>query len=500
MKSYIIRHKVPFALFLILILGAFFRLTYFKSKPPGLFVDEAMYGVDALKALHTGQYAWFYPANFGREGLFINIQAFFLHITQSREPWVLHIQGTIANMVTILGMYFLGKEVAFHLKIKRPIFYALICSLLIAVNLSQVILSRVGFSALLAPLFWVWSYMFLFRSLRTKSVISSLMAGLLFGVGLHSYLAFRLAPLCLIPLIPLLWIKGMWKIALTFIIGACITAAPLVLYFIAHPEYIAARTGAISVFSVSYGPLLILVNILAIPLMLLFFGDFNWRHNVSGQPALLFPLALFFLIAVVYCWNQRKRWTHTWLVWSFFVGFLPMIFSLTANGIPHTLRSILATPPMFLLVALGWVQVDQWVREKGLFKEVSVQKAHYVLALFLALSTSAAFFGTWIHQDALGPMSFDGNAINNAVTAYKKLPPHSKTYMVVPHWDGREESLPVGVQSFAFQTYTLLPEERQEHNLSIVSAFPPETENNAAIFTYNAQEWVVKYCGSSCEK
>ena len=73
--------KNIFLIMAILIIASFFRFYNLSTMPPGLYPDEAMNGNNALQALRTappaGGFKVFYPENAGREGLFINIQAFF---------------------------------------------------------------------------------------------------------------------------------------------------------------------------------------------------------------------------------------------------------------------------------------------------------------------------------------------------------------------------------------------------------------------------------------
>ena len=107
----------------ILIIAAFFRLYNLKEFPPGLYPDEAMNGNNALEALSSGHilkslmtfgnsgegFKVFYPENNGREGLFINIQAISVAIF-GNFPWALRLVSAIFGILTVLGVYFLAKE------------------------------------------------------------------------------------------------------------------------------------------------------------------------------------------------------------------------------------------------------------------------------------------------------------------------------------------------------------------------------------------------------
>ena len=108
------KYRTLFVLLLILILASFFRFYNLKSAPPGLYPDEAMNGNNALEAIKTGKYKIFYPENNGREGLFINIQAGFLKLflpnSNLPQPWMLRIPSAIFGVLTVLGLFFLTRE------------------------------------------------------------------------------------------------------------------------------------------------------------------------------------------------------------------------------------------------------------------------------------------------------------------------------------------------------------------------------------------------------
>src|SRR3989344_2129322 len=96
-------------LLVVLIIAGGLRVANLTSVPPGLYPDEAMNGSNALEALSTGEFKIFYPENNGREGLFINIQAMFV-ATLGNEPWALRLPSAIFGMFTVLGLYFLTRE------------------------------------------------------------------------------------------------------------------------------------------------------------------------------------------------------------------------------------------------------------------------------------------------------------------------------------------------------------------------------------------------------
>ena len=211
-------------LFAILVLAAFFRLYQITTIPPGLFSDEAVNGINALEAIETappaGEYKVFYPENNGREGLFINIQALSVQIF-GNKPWALRGVSAMFGIFTVLGLYFLTKE----LFKKESV--ALFASFFLATSYWHINFSRIGFRAIMAPFFLVWGLWLLWRlipkenhedefpdslaqrlhsqqhiEMHRKKIISSsavFLAGIVFGLGFHSYIAYRVMPILLLP-------------------------------------------------------------------------------------------------------------------------------------------------------------------------------------------------------------------------------------------------------------------------------------------------------------
>src|SRR3989344_5967513 len=225
------RKRTVLLLVVIVIIATFLRLYHITTTPPGLYPDEAMNGSNAQEAIATGNYKVFYPENNGREGLFMNIQAMSLMAFGVNEPWALRFPSAIFGIFTVLGLYFLtrelfGKEVG------------LLATFLLATSFWHIMFSRIGFRAIMAPFFITWALYFLLKSFNrarsksqitgTKSQTSSsqvghpegktrristrffavlrmtsvrsgawcfpAIGGLLFGLGMYSYIAYRVTP------------------------------------------------------------------------------------------------------------------------------------------------------------------------------------------------------------------------------------------------------------------------------------------------------------------
>src|SRR3972149_2597374 len=196
----------------ILFLAVFFRFFLLGSIPPGLYPDVAMNGMDAIHTNETGDYKIFYPANNGREGLFINMDAFVLKAFGT-GLWQLRFAGALIGVFTVLGIYFLGKEM-----FNRNV--GIFSSLFIATSFWAVNFSRIGFRAIMVPLILVWGSYFLFkafnknktsvlfersrelpartsrfallfRRIKNNSYLYYILSGFVFGLGFHTYIAYK---------------------------------------------------------------------------------------------------------------------------------------------------------------------------------------------------------------------------------------------------------------------------------------------------------------------
>src|SRR5258708_2904272 len=215
----------------VLMLAIFFRTYRLAAVPPGLYPDEALNGTDALRAIGTGQWSVFYPENGGREGLFINLQGLALKWTGAREPWVLRSVSAIFGVLTVLGIYLLGAEM-FGAGI------ALVAAFLAATGFWPVNFSRIGFRAISAPFWLTWALYFLLladrktriRAAFWKVAVISAAGGACFGLGFHSYIAYRVSPSLIFGVMAWLgWrsreeLKNLAIVPVTYLIAAALPA------------------------------------------------------------------------------------------------------------------------------------------------------------------------------------------------------------------------------------------------------------------------------------
>lgn len=411
----------------IVVIAMFFRFYQLDSIPPGLWPDEAANGVDALKALDENDFKIFYPANNGREGLFINLQAISIKLLGA-TPFALRVVSAIFGTLTVIGLYFLAKQL-FNRRI------AAIAGFFMAISFWHVNFSRIGFRAIMLPFILVWDFYFLWRGLRKGKLREFFIAGLIGGAGFYTYFSFRIAPLIVLILFWNYWsylkkdfshakyeqakirlLKGFALMMLTVII----TALPLLFYFYTHPGDFLKREGRpISVFAQEQPLKELGISVVRTLGMFNFSGDYNQRHNIPGWPELSLPIGILFAVGFLrelVHWLSKKHlpansprpwfWQagghfstiHTFLFSWFFIMLLPGFLSTEA---PHALRTIGVVPVVMIFAAQGfWWLINLIYRyhrltdahfytDKSIYKKESRFFVGLTIVIFLA---SLGFF------------------------------------------------------------------------------------------------------------
>jgi len=505
---------IVYFLFTILIIASFFRLYNITQTPPGLYPDEAMNGTNAQEALSTtppaGGFKVFYPENNGREGLFINIQALSV-MTFGNQPWALRGVSAIFGIFTVLGIYFLTKKLFENYKFSDSHdskLIALLSAFLIATNFWHINFSRIGFRAIMAPFFLTWGIYFLLKLLNSLENNLKLniryyglviIGGLVYGLGFHSYIAYRATPAIIIFTAFLYWLKNkdlsirkrILLVTSGYLLVAFITFAPLGYYFAKHPADFMGRTTQVSVFK-SPTPLKDLsLNIIKTAGMFNFSGDQNWRHNYSGNPELFWPVGIMFLVGIFFAIKNiytnlvnkilRKAQNDTYsshpessegfphfpfyvlLSWIFTAA-LPVVIS--NEGIPHALRSILMIPPVIILAGFGGILIYEKIiaffpNHKNIFLYT-----FYIILFTIFSFAYASYFIKWAHNP-----NTDGAFAKNYVdmgNQLNSLPKEMPKYVIIEAGGGDVRGLPMPTQTIMFITDTFTPEKQKEKNIFYV--------------------------------
>jgi len=504
------RGKEKWILIVILFIAFIFRFQHIQSIPSGLYPDEAMNGNNALEALETGDFKIFYPENNGREGLFINIQALSLKVFGA-EPWALRIVSAIFGFLTVLGLYFLAR-ILFNWQI------ASLASFYLAISFWHVNFSRIGFRAIMIPFLMVWGFYFLWHGLKDFRFGDFALSGVFFGLGLHTYIAFRFVPFIVMLLLLAYWLsikrdynhekylhlrnEFIRRFAL-FFLAAFLVALPLLFYFWQNPTDFLGRGGQVSIFETEE-PIKNFLKSLGLTLASFnFTGDFNWRHNFSGEPLLFWPVGVFFVIGLLKSISKmfkkiRKHGhpatSHILLLSWFFIMLAPSF--LTWEGIPHALRSIGVLPVVMIFAAEGtwWFfeTLIHWYREKDIHPlESPYQKEHearfivgvalIILMLAIGIAEYDKYFNKWAKRpEVQGAFTADFVELGRQIN---QLPKELPKYVLVNASETLVNGIPMPAQTVMFITETYTEKKQKEKNLFYI--LPDEkrfiTEKNAII-------------------
>lgn len=500
------RTKTILLVILILALAIFFRTWHLNSIPPGLYPDEAMNGTNALQAIKTGDYKIYYPENNGREGFFINLQALSLKIF-GVHIWSLILVSVLIGIFTVLGTYFLTKELFQSTDI------ALLAMFFIAVSFWHINFSRIGFRAIMTPFCLVWCFYFLFKTMNLPadkknrnwlSLFYLVLSGIFLGLGFHTYIAFRMAVIILIvPLITILvrffkeyklsgkfwetfFKKGFWQYKI-WILAAILVALPIGLYFLHNPQDFIGRASGVSVFNKENPIKAVIESTVKTLGMFNVVGDKNWRHNYAGSPQLFWPVGILFLIGIILSIKKLKRGAYIFLLVWFGAMLLPAI--LTAEGLPHALRTIGAIPVCYIFAALGADIVYKFLSKFEHLKKGLLFLFCFLFFFLCAYYTFDKYFMDWAKQPTVED-SFAKNYVE--IGKYlNQLPPEISNYVIVNQsgvlvpveQNGKIKDIPMPAQTIifirAFQhqenkpTKYLLPEEIDSLNLGKNSVVIP---------------------------
>jgi len=446
---------------IILIIAIFLRFYHFTTTPPGLYPDEAMDGNNAVEAAQTNHFQVFYVEDNGREGLYVNIVAAIIKVWPVYEPWIIRLPAAVAGVLTVWGLYLLVAELFGD----GP---GLLAAFLLATSFWGIIFSRIGFRAILAPLLLIWTLWLLIKAFRSdnkrSAILYTILAGIVYGLGFYTYIAYRITPLLFLLFIPFFRKNpGFWKRTALFIVTILIVAAPIGWYFATTPGSFFGRTAEISVTSATNPIHDLVVNLTKEALMFNFHGDNNWRQNISGAPELFWPVGILFVLGIVLglyslwrSWRKKKGddnnpfpafgilLTLIWLI----IGILPAAAS--DEGIPHALRSILALPPALILAALGGV----WLY--GIIKKYWHTRAAQIIGIvFILVVAVFGYYGYFIvwAQNPNVPGAFSANYVDIG-RQINALPTSTPKYVIVNAGGVLAHGIPVPAETTMFITHS----------------------------------------------
>lgn len=410
----------------IIALAVFMRFYQLSETPPGLYPDIAINGNDALSSLQTGEYKLFYPENNGREGLMMWLDAASMAIF-GINVLALKIPAAIAGVLTVFGIYLLCRQLFKNQQETIALLAAFFC----AVLFWHINFSRIGFRVILMPLVLVFSFYFLWKSLRQSldhknsnniALAPAIAGGIIFGLGFYTYTGFRLAVFLLFGVL-LLWffiykkneqIKKFIRLSLAMLLAVFFTALPIGIYFLQNPADFLGRAAQTSVFAAPNPPYELIKSVVLHLAMFNIAGDNNWRHNLLGAPELFLPVGILFLAGIaIAIWRSfgknslAEKLPYLALLLWFVVLLLPG--ALTCEGIPHSLRTLGVIPAAVIFCAVGGVALYQWLKSK-LAKKILIPVVIIFIAVII-LQSYYSYFVVWAKNSAV-EAAFTANLVD----------------------------------------------------------------------------------------
>ena len=378
-------------LHVVLILSAaiLIRLIGISAFPPPLWFDEANHGLDAIQILENAFHPVIFPSNCGQEPLFkylIALSCHFFGYTTFSLRFVSCVIGASTCLLVYLVLRFHFKEtIAFS------------TAILSCFSFWHLHFSRLAFRGILVPFFILLSLLvFEWSKRRHHSFPFMLSLGLISGVGLYSYIAYRIFPLLLILVIlhdfvisKNLRIRQMIASLSFFLLGLFLSGIPLAYHFSANPEQFSSRILLTSVFSAPGNVLTnIFYNFHKYFLLPITGGDPILRHGLIGRPPVsLIGSFLFGIGFAVALRHLKAAVCFTGIV--FYLGMLiPGLLSVPIQA-PANLRTLGACAGMFLLIAIALDESWNFIRNKFRYRYFI---AIVVLGLSAILNISNYFY------------------------------------------------------------------------------------------------------------
>jgi len=330
-------------LLLILVCSLFLITRIYKISeiPASVYWDEASIGYNAYSVLTTGKDEWgeTLPLHFRAFGEFkLPVYIYFVVVSQfvfGMNTFALRLPAVLFGLLSIVGLYLLV------LKLTKQKTIALFSSFLFSITPWFFIFSRTGYEAVAGLALFIWAIYFLLLSFEKKWYL--LLSTILFVGSFYSYNSFRiLSPLILGFVFVFNTYKKQFAVAIVAAIILLTSMVPL--YKLYKQDSGLSRLQAVGSsavvsnyfknFSLSY---------------LFISGDTNPRSQFPNQSQLYLIDAVFLVLGLIYI--VRSKNPKLYLILGLLL-LAPIPAAITKEN-PHALRSILMSPLLSIISAIG---------------------------------------------------------------------------------------------------------------------------------------------------
>lgn len=391
-------HALLFML-LCLMVTAVLRIPHLQDTPPGVHYDEAANAILAAEIGRGDSLPIFIESYTGKEVLFFYLAGGLMHLLGD-SVFTLRLTAVFIGILTVATTYWLGVELFRDRRV------AILAAVLLAISFWHIVFSHLGFRAITQPLLQALTLAALLHGLRRNQWRWFIFAGICLGLTGYTYLAARLFPvLLLIGLLPVLLARQKWKLRWRQLLltggMALIVLAPLLVYFVTHPDRFWVRITQVS----PAGPAGLPLSESVVRSLQMFFlvGDPYVRFNVPQRPLFDLLTGAFMVVgwlAVLWHWRRLQgdwqRSGHLILLLAPFIMLLPT--ALAVNEIvPSNLRAIGLIPFVFYLPAYGLFVLlqDLWRRYQRPKPTEAVLFLGTLLLLFGGLYAYQLYYQQW---------------------------------------------------------------------------------------------------------
>jgi hypothetical protein len=331
------------------------RFHRLDELPPGLWIDEALNGVQAMQVAESGR-PLVALADDPRTGLgagYVDVAGLALALSDPDDgPWMLR---AVAAVLGIAGVAALA-ALAWALYGPRT---ALAATAWLAVSQWHVNYSRWGEMPIMSPLFETLVVLGLtlgFGTRRGRSSAGFLLAGLSAGLGVYTYQTFRSWILLAAAAGAVLALAHRHALAArarqlaAALLLAALVAGPMLHYAATHTAEFSERARETSILGRADWRQQIAESVARSLLAFQVVGDDNPRHNLPFAPLLGGVAAVLAAIGLAACLARRRGVRCAIVPIWFAITLLPGMLTLEA---PHGSRLLDAIVPLALLIGVG---------------------------------------------------------------------------------------------------------------------------------------------------
>ncbi len=460
------------ALLGIILIAIFFYYHNLDGVPAEMTSDHAEKLLDVNDVVVKGLRPIFFERNTGREPLQFYLTAAFIGLTNHPIDHMALKLITAALGVLVVPFTFLFVRELFDDDV------ALLTALFIAFSKWPLTIARMGLRFPLTPVFIAPLMFFLLRALKYQRRNDFLMAGLVLGIGLHGYNAFRVAPI-LVAVFLVLWLgvrpmdrtqfrRYVTNILLMFALMFIVTM-PLVRYMSEHPGNVWYRmaTRLTDVESpIKANPLQIFAsNVVNASLMFNWTGDEAWPNSIPDDPALEYLTGAVFLLGFAFALYRLVRYreaTYAFVLGSILILQLPSTLSIAfPNENPSVVRAGGAIPFVFILVALPLAWLTRALKQSLADDASHRMLAGAVVGGVIVVSMLVNYTRYFVDFDtSYRNLSWNSSEVAAAIRRYTGVVDLAHTWILLyPHWIdtrnvainlhaiGWEQTLPAGEQA-----------------------------------------------------